>query len=181
VPLLLAGDELARSQSGNNNNYCHDTELSWIDWDALKQNEDIHRFVRRMIAFRHAHPVLRPKQHTTGRVSPVSNLPDISFHGTSAWWADFSPGSRVVAFMLDGAGVQGDRKPDDTLYTACNMYWDPLTFELPAPRAGMRWHVFANTGVDSPDDIFEPGQEPLLSDQGSILVGGRSLIVLVAR
>jgi glycogen operon protein len=61
------------------------------------------------------------------------------------------------------------------------MYWEALTFELPAPRAGKRWHVFANTGVDSPDDIFEPGREPVLSEQGSILVGGRSVLVLVAR
>ena len=181
VPLLLAGDELGRSQSGNNNNYCHDTALSWINWGDLVRNEGIHRFFRRMIAFRHAHPVLRPKSHATGRVSPASGLPDISFHGTTAWSADFSPGSRVVAFMLDGAGVQEGRAPDDTLYTACNMYWEALTFELPAPRAGKRWHVFANTGVDSPDDIFEPGREPVLSEQGSILVGGRSVLVLVAR
>jgi isoamylase len=181
VPMLLAGDEFARTQGGNNNNYCHDTALSWIDWTGQEKAAELHRFCRQMIAFRHAHPVLRPKNHAAGRVSPESGLPDISFHGTQAWWADFSPMSRVVAFMLDGAQAKGGLVYDDTIYAAFNMYWEPLTFQLPAAPNGSEWHVFANTGCAAPDDIYAPGAEPVLPDQESILIGGRSVVILVAR
>jgi glycogen operon protein len=181
VPMLLAGDEFARTQSGNNNNYCHDTALSWIDWDAQEKNAAIHRFFRCMIAFRHAHPVLRPKEHVTGHVSPRSRLPEISFHGTEPWWADFSAHSRVVAFMLDGSQAKGGAVHDETIYAAFNMHWEALTFRLPAAPNGTRWHVFANTGCPPPDDVHEPGREPVLSPEGSMLIGGRSIVVLVAR
>ncbi|PTY03840.1 glycogen debranching enzyme GlgX [Opitutaceae bacterium EW11] len=181
VPMLLAGDEFARTQYGNNNNYCHDTELSWIDWNRQKAFPDLHRFVQKMIAFRRAHPVLRPTRHLTGEVSSASGLPQVSFHGTRAWQADFSPQSRVLAYLLDGAQAKGGTVPDATLYIAFNMYWEPLTFELPFPPATTRWHVFANTGCPSPDDIFAPGEEPELPQQDAILVGGRSVLILVAR
>ncbi len=181
VPLLLAGDEIGRTQHGNNNNYCHDTSLSWIDWSAVETNAELLRFFRRMIAFRHAHPVLRPRHHLTGQVSPLSGLPEISFHGTVAWYADFSPGSRVFAYMLDGAQAKDGQGGDQTIYAAFNMYWEALDFALPAPPAGTRWHVFANTGAQPPDEVFEPGQEPLLPVQDRITIGGRSVLILVAR
>ncbi len=181
VPLLLAGDELGRTQYGNNNNYCHDTDLSWIDWSARAANADLFRFFSRMIAFRRAHPVLRPLHHLTGRVSPTSGLPEISFHGTGAWYADFSPGSRVFAYLLDGTQARDGQAPDNTLYIAFNMHWDALGFALPAPPAGSRWHVFANTGATAPDDVFDPGSEPPLSAQDHILMGARSVVILVAR
>ncbi len=181
VPMLLAGDEFARAQDGNNNNYCHDTPLSWLNWLGRRKYTDIHRFVQRMIAFRHAHPVLRPRDHCTGRVGAESGLPEISFHGVEPWWADFSASSRVVAFMLDGSQARGGQVRDNTIYVAFNMYWEPLTFRLPDPPAGACWHVFANTGCPPPDDIFEPGSEPALPHQGGLLVGGRSVVVLVAR
>jgi glycogen operon protein len=181
VPMLLAGDELGRTQHGNNNNYCHDTELSWIDWTAAKKNAGLLRFFERMIAFRRAHAVLRPKDFLQGRVSSESGLPELSLHGTRAWQADFSPGSRVFALMLDGTQAKGRTVKDEVLYAAFNMYWEALGFEIPAAPAGKKWHVFANTGVASPDDICDPGKEPLLSEQGSILVGGRSVVILVAR
>jgi anti-anti-sigma factor len=173
VPMLLAGDEFARSQGGNNNNYCHDTALSWIDWQGLKQHGGIHRFFRRMIAFRHAHPVLRPKHHLTGRVSPETGRPEISFHGTAAWWADFSSQSRIVAFLLDGAQARNGTVRDDTLYAAFNMHWEALTFELPAPpprhpvacvcqhrlpRA--RRHLRARPGTCPPRAERHPGRRP---------------------
>ncbi len=181
VPLLLSGDELARSQGGNNNNYCHDTALSWIDWDALAGRADIHRFFARMIAFRHAHPVLRPRTHCDGRKSPTTGLPDVSFHGTRAWSPDWSGSSRVLAYLLDGSLARQGAEADESIYVACNMYWEPLPFELPPAPGAARWHVFANTGVEPPDDIHEPGREPLLDTPGALLVGGRSVVILVAR
>lgn len=181
VPLLLAGDEFARTQAGNNNNYCHDTELSWLDWTAETRNAELHRFFRRMVAFRHAHPVLRPKEYVTDGVSPQSGLPGVSFHGTQPWQPDFSPGSRVLAYMLDGAQAKGGLVVDDTLYVALNMYWEPLEFSLPAPPASRHWYVAVNTSWPSPDDMPDRGHEPLLTPPDRILIGGRSVVVLVAR
>lgn len=181
VPMLLAGDELGRTQFGNNNNYCHDTELSWIDWSATKKNGDLLRFFSRMIAFRHAHPVLRPKNFVQGRISPESGLPELSFHGTRAWQADFSGTSRTLAILLDGMQAKGGTVKDDIVYAAFNMYWEALGFELPALPANKKWYVFANTGIQGDGDIHEPGREPLLDNQGGILVGARSVMILVAR
>lgn len=181
VPMLLAGDEFAKSQGGNNNNYCHDTPCSWLDWKAADENADLVRFCSLMIAFRHAHPVLRPRWHLSGAVSPESGLPEVSFHGTRAWQADFSGSSRVLAFMLDGSQARGGSVADETIYAAFNLYWEALGFELPAPPRGKRWHVFANTGVASPGDIHAPGSEPVLENQGGLLIGGRSVVILVAR
>jgi len=172
VPMILAGDEIARTQYGNNNNYCHDTALSWIDWTGLTQNADMYRFFKNLIAFRQAHPVLRPKSFQDGLVS---------FHGTRAWWADFSDTSRVVAVMFDGSQARGGLVADNTLYAAFNMYWETLPFQLPAAPAGTLWHVVANTGMETPNDIFTPGQEPPLDDQSGILVGARSSLILIAK
>ncbi len=180
VPMVLMGDELGRTQQGNNNSYCQDSEVSWLDWRLAEQNADLLRFVRNLIAFRRAHPVLRQREHLQNRDRNGSGRSDVSWHGTRAWWADFGPDSRVLAFLLAGDQLAG-READDDVYVALNAHWDALPFELPAPRAGRAWHVAVNTGVPSPEDSFPPGEEPRLDDQGSFLVGGRSVVVLVGR
>ncbi len=181
VPLLLAGDEFAHTQAGNNNAYCHDSPLAWLDWGRLTACAGLHRFFRQMIAFRRAHPVLRPRHHLRGRVSVTSGLPDVSFHGTRAWWADYSPHSRVLAYLLDGSQARDGTVRDETIYAAFNSHWEALAFEVPAPPPGTRWHVFANTGLAAPDDICTPGTEPVLPRPSDLLVGGRSIVILVAR
>src|SRR3989339_137078 len=102
VPMILAGDEMGNTQYGNNNAYCHDSELSWLNWDLLKSNSDLFYFAKHVISLRHAHPVLRNKYHFQNRDYKGSGYPDISFHGVNAWNADWSDSSRVFAFMLDG-------------------------------------------------------------------------------
>jgi isoamylase len=181
IPMLLMGDEFGRTKNGNNNTYCHDNELNWLDWDLLKKNADLFRFAKNMIAFRHAHPVLRPRYHMQNKDYVGSGLSDISWHGTKAWNADWSESSKVLAFMLDGKHAKNGTVEDNTIYTALNTYWDALPFELPAPPQGQKWHVFVNTSMASPEDICEPGNEIELVDQGWITVGGRSSVVLVAK
>ncbi|HLI52261.1 MAG TPA: glycogen debranching protein GlgX [Thermomicrobiaceae bacterium] len=181
VPMILMGDEVARTQHGNNNAYCHDSELSWLDWSLLEANPDIFRFFKHSIAFRHAHPVLRNREHFRNEDYVGSGYPDISWHGTRAWSADWSSESRVLAFMLCGLHAQGGAVPDDYVYVALNMHWEPHTFELPGLRDDRQWRVFANTGADAPEDIWEPGTEPVLEDQHEIFIGPRSVVVLVGR
>jgi glycogen operon protein len=125
-----------------------------------------------MIQFRKQHPALRHSQH------PGPGAPEVNWHGTRAWRADWSPGSRVLAFHRIAEAGDGT----DVVYMAMNMHWEALGFELPSPpTAGARWHVAANTALASPDDICEAGRETPLTDQAKILVGGRSILILVAR
>src|SRR5262249_47309709 len=131
VPMLLMGDEVARTQHGNNNTYCHDDELNWFDWTQVTEQADMLRFTRRCIALREDHPVLRRNRHFTGRDEAGSGYPDISWHGTQAWKPDWSPGSRTLAFLLCGQHAQRGSGHDNYLYVAMNTYWEALPFALP--------------------------------------------------
>jgi isoamylase len=181
VPMILMGDEVGQSKRGNNNTYCHDNELNWLDWTLLESNADLFRFVQHCIAFRQAHPVLRGSAYFCHADYVGSGYADITWHGTRAWHPDWSGTSRVLAFMLCGKHARQGWDVDDAIYVAMNMYWDALPFEIPALPAGSRWHVFANTSAPPPQDAWKPGDEPLLQDQGLFLVGGRSVVILVGK
>ncbi|MEB3337337.1 MAG: alpha-amylase family glycosyl hydrolase, partial [Leptolyngbyaceae bacterium] len=181
IPMLLSGDEIGHSQDGNNNTYCHDSELTWLDWARLNTNADLFQFFKRCIAFRKAHPVLRNRYHFSNTDYMGSGYADITWHGTKAWNADWSGNSRVLAFMLCGKHAKAGTQTDDYIYVAMNMYWESLWFEIPGLPQGYQWHVFANTDAQSPEDSWELGKEPVLSNQGGFMVGSRSVVILVGR
>lgn len=182
VPMALMGDEFGHTQYGNNNAYCQDNELSWLDWSLREKNEELFRFAKNMIAFRLAHPVLRGADHFRNADSVGSGIPDISWHGTRAWNADFSENSRVLSFLLCGKHARGGTVTDDSIYAAFNCHYEALNFELPHLPRDMRWRIAVNTGNDSPQDICEPGAELLLPpNQRDFLVGPRSVVVLLGR
>jgi glycogen operon protein len=181
VPMILMGDEVGRSQNGNNNTYCHDNELNWLDWSLLEKNADLFRFFKHCIGFRNAHPVLRSKYHFSNRDYKNSGYADITWHGTQAWNADWSDSSRILAFMLCGKHAKSGMLEDNYVYVAMNMHWETLWFEVPGLKDGMKWHVFANTGAAFPDDICVPGKEPLLENQSGLLVRDRSVVILVGK
>jgi isoamylase len=181
VPMILMGDEGGRTQYGNNNTYCHDNELSWLDWDRVAEHADLVRFTSALTAFRHAHPVLRNRWHLTETDYVGSGYPDLSWHGRAAWQPDWSPESRTLAFMLCGRHGRGGQAPDDYVYVAMNTHWEAHGFELPRLPDGHLWHVFANTGVPAPHDVHEVGAEPVLDDPTHILLASRSVAILVGR
>ncbi|MEO1762044.1 MAG: glycogen debranching protein GlgX [Cyanobacteria bacterium J06629_18] len=180
IPMLLMGDEIGRSKQGNNNTYCHDNELNWLDWTLLEKNANLFKFVKNCIAFRKAHPILRQSQFLNQDTS-CSGHPDITWHGIKAWNPDFSNHSRTIAFMLCGKKDGESKNKDNYIYIAMNMHWETHCFEIPNLHKSVQWHIFANTGVKFPEDIWEPGNEPLLDNQQEILVASRSLIILVGR
>jgi glycogen operon protein len=169
VPMLLAGDECGRSQSGNNNAYCQDNEISWFDWDLVEQNRELNRFFRLLIDYRRRHPALRRDSfHDT---QSVSRYP-ITFHGVQCGQPDHSFTSRTVA-------VQFDEHPErSSIYVVTNAWWEPLRFELPPLSDGRRWCLKADTSADSPFDILERDSERPLGNQDSYLVAPRSVIIL---
>jgi glycogen operon protein len=174
VPMLLMGDEIGHTQKGNNNTYCHDGPLTWLDWTLKEANAELFRFCRRLIEFRKNHPVLR-RSHHVDSVSADGGRLEVSWHGTRAWLPDWSPGSRTVAVMLRGDGTE------DVIYAAFNMYWEPLRFELPDAPAGRRWHLAVDTAAAPPGDVTEPGREAAIPEPTHVNPAGRSVVVLVAK
>lgn len=170
IPMILAGDEVARTQLGNNNAYCHDGPLTWFDWNLLGENADLHRFVRCAIAFRRRHPSLRALNNAIRE--RIGGYPEMSWHGVRAWEPDWSAHGRLLAAMFCAAG--------DCVYVAANSHWEEQTLELPAPPAGLTWHLFADTAAEPPAEIHEPGSEPALADQSRVRIGPRSALVLTA-
>ncbi|MBL8795362.1 MAG: glycogen debranching enzyme, partial [Planctomycetia bacterium] len=180
VPMLLMGDEVGRTQQGNNNVYCQDNGLNWLDWSLREKNADLFRFTQRLIAFRQAHRVLRRATHFNAQSAGPHGLPEISWHGTRAWDADWSGTGRTLAFMLTGSH-EPTQYEDNSIYVILNMHWDTHGFALPEPPHGQRWHVFVNTDMPSPQDVWEPGNEPLLEEQAFVLAAGRSVVILVGK
>lgn len=172
MPMLLAGDETARTQSGNNNTYCQDNELSWLDWNRRDTYEELYRFVRSLIAFRHAHPLLRSPCHP-GEPGPDGAGPaDISWHGVRAWQPDWSAESRLLALMRSGG---------EQIYVAMNAHWEVHDLELPQPEPGTQWHLVADTAAEPPYDIHGPGEEVPLDVPGHYRIAPRSTVILLAR
>jgi glycogen operon protein len=173
VPMLVAGDEIGRTQQGNNNAYCQDNEIGWLDWSLVDTNPDLLSFWQRMIAFRWTHRTLRQPTFFTGQ--PIDGeTPDLTWHGTRLSEPDWSdPDARTLACTL--GGLDGD--PD--LHVIANMYWAPLDFELPA-LPGRTWARAIDTSLPAGADITEPGAEPAV-DTATYSAPGRSVVVLVSR
>jgi isoamylase len=145
VPMILMGDEVRRTQRGNNNAYCQDDETSWFDWTLLEHHADVHRFVRLLIARR----VLRDSRAERERVSLTEMLRTAKkeWHGPRLGQPDWNPHSHSLAFgaEMPRAGFR--------LHLVVNAYWQALDFELPAAEAGMPWRRWIDTSLDSPNDI----------------------------
>jgi len=173
VPLFVMGDEFGRSQHGNNNAYCIDSALTWVDWELLESNRSLHQFVAALISFRHRHPALRQNQFDAP--SCANGLPSASFHGTTAWSPDWSAASRQLAWMFSCDRPQPEAGVD-TVYVMANMAHYASWFELPQLPDGQAWTLAFNTG-DVNNAILPEGQT--LASQG-LLVGERSVAILHA-
>jgi len=180
TPMVLMGDEVGRSQQGNNNAYCQDSEISWFDWSLLDANGDLFRFMQALIRFRRSHPALRSGYFLRGEDYAAQSCVDLSWHGTEVDKPDWSGASRTLAFMLCGSYAKGGLFSDDSIYVAMNMHWKSQTFKLPPLPAGQTWRVFANTG-DPHGEIRPLGQELRLDDQARLPLMARSAAILVGR
>lgn len=178
VPMLLAGDEFLRTQQGNNNAWCQDNELSWIDWRLKESNADFFRFTTMLIALRKRHPALRRRTFLRG--SGVNNdlRADILWHGVEPFNPDFSTGSRTLAFSLDG--TQTEREPDRDFYVACNAWIDPIKFRIPRSPNGKRWRRAIDTSLSAPLDIQGEDEGPIVAADTLFEVAGHSMIVLIS-
>ena len=146
TPMLLMGDEVRRTQRGNNNAYCQDNDISWFDWSLLTSHGDVHRFVKELTAFRQRRDVVA--QETTLTLNQVLGRARIDWHGVLLNCPDWSEHSHSLAFTLQS--VRGQF----LLHGMLNAYWKPLMFELPPAPAGYgTWRRCIDTALASPDDI----------------------------
>jgi glycogen operon protein len=151
VPMLLAGDEFLRTQGGNNNAWCQDNEVSWVDWRLAEKNADFLRFCREMISLRKRHPALRRRRFLRGGGPDGQQEPDIIWHGVTPFQPDFSASSRSLAYSLDGS--QTGREPDRDFYVVCNAWRQALPFRIPVSPSASRWRRAVDTALASPRDI----------------------------
>jgi isoamylase len=173
VPMFVAGDEVRRTQHGNNNAYCQDNPLSWIDWTLTEKNSHLLRFFQSMIAFRKRHPIVHRSRFFTGDVNERL-MADMVWHGcqlNAPGWND--PNSRVLAYTMGGFGADPD------VHVMLNMDGGALPFELPIVH-GRRWHRAVDTSLLSPDDIAEDGQEVAIAE-ASYLVNAHTVVVLISK
>jgi glycogen operon protein len=161
IPMLVAGDEFMHTQQGNNNPYNQDNETTWLDWDRLEQNRDVYRFFKGMIAFRKAHPSICRSRYWRD---------DVRWYGAGPE-TDMSWGSRALAYALHGAS-----EGDDDLYVMLNFGEDALEFTVQEWQ-DRAWRRCVDTGRPSPEDIAEPGREPVLGSP-RYRVEARSVVVL---
>jgi isoamylase len=174
VPMILAGDELLRSQRGNNNAYCQDNELSWFDWRLVDTNREMLRFVRELIALRKRHPSLRRQRFLTGRPAPGATQPDVAWHGERLHEPPWHDGSaQLLAFTLAGA-----RTGEAALHVILNMSDAARAAALPV-LAGYHWRRALDTALASPHEITRPEQQTPAEGEHYV-VQPRSVVVLEA-
>ena len=173
VPMFVMGDEVRRTQGGNNNAWCQDNPIGWFDWTQTQTESGMLRFWSELIAFRKSHPAVHRARFFSGAMNE-RGMPDISWHGTKLnepGWND--PHARALAWTVAGSLAHSD------IHVMVNMYWEPLTFEIPQiyERA---WYTAVNTALPSPQDINAPGNEVLVNSH-HVEVSGRSIVVLISR
>ena len=182
TPMLLAGDEFGNSQFGNNNPYCQDNEITWLNWNQQKSNAEFYRFVKASIAFRKAHPVFHQVKPLLGMDSLGCGQPDISCHGMKAWQPDFSDSCHQLSIMYCGEyGHKKDGTRDEDFLLIYNMHWEPHSFALPKLPKGRRWHLVVDTGRKESENFRENGNEPMLEEQMTYEAEPRSIVVLMGK
>jgi isoamylase len=174
TPMLLGGDELRRSQLGNNNAWCQNNELSWCDWRLLERHADIRRFTRCLIAFRLRHPSFQRSEFYDGGDADGDGVPEIGWFGPDGKPMEWASAEKSLACLLEGGAA-----PSFLLMFHAGP--EPLEFLLPAAPRGGTWRRALDTGLAAPHDFPDPGREPQLDRQESYPLSGRSMAVLLSR
>jgi glycogen operon protein len=164
VPFLSHGDEFARTQRGNNNAYCQDNEVSWVDWSLTQKNAGLVRFVRAMIALRKTHFTLSREQFVNR----------VSWHGTKVGDPDWTGAARALAFHLHGQHGHPD------LYVMFNAHWETRRFNLPSHHGRHEWRRLVDTNLSSPDDITEEADAVPVRPADHYIMSPRSAVILIA-
>ena len=171
MPMILSGDEMLRTQLGNNNAWCQDNETNWMDWSINIHQSQFLRFTTELIAFRKRHPVLRRREFLDPQ--------EVAWHGNLSLLPDFSQSSKHIALQLFGKSTR--REPDQDLYIAFSRANEDTWWELPTPSQGNSWVRFLDTTVQAPLEI-DPSESAELWQPGqSYRLGPEGVLVLVSK
>ena len=174
TPMFLAGDEFGNSQFGNNNAYCQDNEISWLNWDDLEKNQDLYHFFRYMIHFRKKHPILR--RHTR---PAKSRFPETSLHAMTPWDANYQYDSRVIGVTFAGRNMEDTA--DDIVHIVMNSHWEGHQVCLPDLPNGQDWYIAVNTFNGPDSDCVEEVEDMQCVRSGILWIQPRSVVILVAQ
>lgn len=177
VPMILSGDEVGRSQQGNNNPYCQDNAISWFDWEMVSHHHSLLRFFQLLIRFRKHHAMLRLRHYPLKTLYPALTWPIATWHGCELGAPDWSHESRSLAMHLTAP----DGVSDHDIYLIANAHWEPHDFRLPVLPDAMAWYGVADTSRSAPHDIYPEEEAPRLQTQNVYEVGPRSVVLLVSR
>lgn len=178
VPLLYAGDEFGNSQNGNNNAYCQDNPVGWLNWKNEKQYGWLVSFVTQMAQFRQAHPVISSELPMQQNDYARKGFPDLSYHGENAWISAFSSDRQAVGVMYCGAyAKKSDGSEDDFVYIGYNFHSGRADLALPKLPEKKKWYLVANTALEEP--FLE--QQEKLDDQYLLTMEGQSVSLLIGR
>jgi len=173
VPAIYGGDEMGNSQKGNNNVYCQDNELAWVQWGRKREARQMQDFVRDAITFRKRHAAFGRRDAYTMKDFLSKGVPDLSYHGKQAWYGEFESGNRHIGILYTG-----DYTKEETLYVLYNMHGVEHELALPTLPPGQQWYLAADTGREK--DAFLPeAQQELLKNQKMVVVPPRTIFILV--
>jgi glycogen operon protein len=177
VPMLLAGDELGRSQKGNNNAYCQDNDISWLNWGSI--DKELFEFTKRLTSFREIHPVFRKRRWFQGRPLHGEGVKDIAWFAPSGeemteedWQAAFA---RTLGMFLNGDEIPPSSSPkdpltDDSFFAIFNSYWDKLDFTMPSDNFAKKWQL-----------VLDTFREPFFCEDDSIILNAREVLTVESR
>ena len=181
VPMLVSGDECRRTQRGNNNAYCQDNEISWLDWRLIEEHQDLVRFVRALIEFRRNQPTVRRPWFLSGQRSPNGSFPDVAWYEADGsvvdWQVDNLPMSCLFAAPDQ---TQDPTQQGRHLWLAMNPTSQDVTFSVPSSVSQRNWTCFVDTAASSPYDIFPEWNGPAL-ESDSLLVKAKAMLVYLSR
>jgi glycogen operon protein len=182
TPMILGGDEMGRTQGGNNNAYCQDSEISWYDWSFLEKTPGLYLFVKEMIAFRLRHPGFMRPEFYTGRDGNYNAIPDISWFNEKGETPDWEKLGYCLALRMDGsrADILADRDDND-FFIMFNAASRPVSFKVLPPLDGKTWVRVVDTALTSPEDILLPGSEKSCASAESYPAGERSMVILISK
>lgn len=170
--MILGGDEFRRTQRGNNNAYCQDNDISWYNWELLREHRELFRFTREMLAFRRRHPVLR--------MEDFYEEGDILWFGPTGRAPTWDDGTRSLGCIIQPSAAPPTVQEPAALGLLFNADGQEVRFRLPAPPGNRRWLLAVDTAKPSPHDIRAEGEESALERPDSYRMQPRSLVILVA-
>lgn len=174
TPLIFMGDEFGNSQKGNNNPYCQDNAVAWLNWKDLEKNKELYRFWKQLTALRKEHPILHPSKELRLMDYLSLGYPDLSYHGQNAWKPQMESYIRHVGIMYCGKYARTERKEEDVFfYLALNMHWEERRFAMPRLPKGLRWELLFNTAEGKEISVEKECYRELPPRSAAVFVGAR--------